>query len=516
MAGFAKVLPYAMQNLNFNRRAFLRFSGAGLTAAALSRALPLWAADAEVESWDPARPLRKAGRVLKIQPLFLYSLPQRKEATSWKSWGGVQTAQAVEEEIARIQRELAGLKTRAEFGVEFSPVQKVATMEEAKRALENPADAVLLYACSGRGDVLKAILANPRDTVIYVRKASGPAYYWFEGLSVQYLATSKTASPDAAARPHVEDVVVDDYDEVLWRLRGLYGKLNLPGTRVVALGGTWGKYAAEAPVLARDLFKLDIVEVSYEDLGRRIQKARGNGDLVAAAGRAARKYLELPNTRLDTRMDFVSNAFVLHRVFKDLLGENQAGAFTIKSCMGTVMPMSGTTACLTLSLLNDEGWMAFCESDFVVIPAGVLLRYISGKPVFLHNSTFPHQRTVTCAHCTAPRRMNGRSYEPATVLTHFESDYGAAPKVDLPLGQELTFIDPDYTTGRWLGFKGRVAGNPSYEICRSQQDVEIQGDWKKLLGEVRDSHWLMSYGDYVREAGYAARKLGMKWETLET
>jgi L-fucose isomerase-like protein len=37
----------------------------------------------------------------------------------------------------------------------------------------------------------------------------------------------------------------------------------------------------------------------------------------------------------------------------------------------------------TLALLNDEGLIAFCESDFVVIPSGILLHYISGKPVFL-------------------------------------------------------------------------------------------------------------------------------------
>ena len=45
-----------------------------------------------------------------------------------------------------------------------------------------------------------------------------------------------------------------------------------------------------------------------------------------------------------------------------------------------------------------------------------------------------------------------------------------------------------------------VKANPSYEICRSQQDVEIQGDWKRLLAEARDSHWMMAYGDYLKRA----------------
>ena len=59
---------------------------------------------------------------------------------------------------------------------------------------------------------------------------------------------------------------------------------------------------------------------------------------------------------------------MLYGLFKDLMRENGAEAFTIKDCMRTIMPMSRTTACLTLGLLNDEGLLAFCESDFVIIP----------------------------------------------------------------------------------------------------------------------------------------------------
>jgi L-fucose isomerase-like protein len=196
------------------------------------------------------------------------------------------------------------------------------------------------------------------------------------------------------------------------------------------------------------------------------------------------------------------------------MNEADAEILTINQCMSTILPMSKTTACLTLSLLNDEGFAAFCESDFVVIPAGIFLRYVSGKPVFLHNSTFPHAAMVTCAHCTAPRRMDAVRYEPVRLLTHYESEYGAAPKVEVPIGQEVTFIDPEYTTGRWVGIRGAVESNPFYEICRSQQDVRIHGDWKRLLNEVRDSHWVMVYGDYLKEIGYAAPRMGITWDDI--
>ena len=132
----------------------------------------------------------------------------------------------------------------------------------------------------------------------------------------------------------------------------------------------------------------------------------------------------------------------------------------------------------------------------------------------MHNSTFPHGAIVTCAHCTAPRRMDAKRYEPVRVLTHYESEYGAAPKVEIPKGQEVTCIDPEYATGRWVGLKGTVEGNPFYDICRSQQDVRIHGNWKRLLNEVRDSHWMMVYGDYLKEIGYAASRIGITWDNI--
>jgi len=312
----------------------------------------------------------------------------------------------------------------------------------------------------------------------------------------------------------VDDVVVDDLKELACRLRALYAVTNLRGTRILALGGVWGKYAADAPAVAREKYGLKIVELDYGPVERRIRAAAESAELLTRAARWTDAYLQLPGTKLATDREFVVRSFALYTVFKELMREHEASVFTIKSCMGTIMPMARTTACLTLSLLNDEGWPVFCESDFVVIPAGILLRHLAGKPVFLHNSTFPHAGMVTCAHCTCPRRMDGNRYEPALVTTHYESEYGAAPKVDMPAGQELSFIDPEYTTGRWMGFKGVVESNPAYEICRSQQDVQIRGDWRRLLNEVRDSHWLMVYGDCLAEVGHAARRLGVRWECL--
>lgn len=498
---------------HLNRRQFLGATTGLLAGASLSSSIlsdePVaskWASN----SWDSGRPFSVTSKPLSVQPALMYRLPKRREKTSWKSWGGIQTEEAVAEEMKRIAGELDAVKTRAKFPMKLLPVVKVTSEDDAARVKQAEADVTVVYPATGGSNVLFGCFPE-QGGIIFVRHRSGPVYYWYEALSEKYLRTD-LEGPGLSVS--VRDVVVDDLDELMWRLRALYAVRNFLGARVVALGGPAGKYAEEAPAVAREKYRFDIVDVSYDEVGKRIRRIRSDANCVALGEKWAREYLSLPRTKLMTERSFVVNAFLLYGLFKDLMQEHEASIFTIHGCMSTIIPMAETTACLTLSLLNDEGLPAFCESDFVIIPPAVLLFYVTGRPVFLHNSTFPHRAVVTCAHCTSPRRMNGKRYEPAEIMTHYESEYGAAPKVSFPKGQEVTFINPEYATGRWVGIKGAIESNPFYEICRSQQDVRILGNWKKLLNEVRDSHWVMAYGDHLKEIGYAASRIGITWDNV--
>jgi L-fucose isomerase-like protein len=189
-------------------------------------------------------------------------------------------------------------------------------------------------------------------------------------------------------------------------------------------------------------------------------------------------------------------------------------AITVNNCMGTIMPLAETTACLSLSLLNDAGYLAFCESDFIVVPAGILMANIAGLPSFLNDPTYPHNKTITLAHCTAPRRMDGKKLHPARILTHFESDYGAAPKVEMLVGQTVTNIMPDFAFERNVGLLGKIIANPFHDICRSQIDISFDCDNKIVAEQMPGFHWITVYGDYLKEAEYAFKKIGIKLENL--
>ena len=503
--------PAGRANQGFSRRAFLKGMGAtaitGMAMGSLSWPLP---AGAEVEP-----DVGLVRRPLKVKPILSYEIPERRLQTSWRSWGGIQTRADVEQESGRIHGELDKLRTASDFPVEFLPlsaVRKAADLSSAADLADS--DAILLYPAGGWMDVLDTLGGMGKDMIIFCRHRSGPVYLWYEIVSPRYLRQHTDAQ--AVKGVTDEDVVIDNQEELLWRLRGLAGLRNTMNTRILAIGGpdAWAQPRGVVPELVENIWKFELRTFPYEELGPLLKAARADREAMKKAREQAAAYLSSPGTTLETERSFVENAFLLEQVFLGLMKQADCRAITINGCMGTIMPMAETSACLTLSLLNDAGYLAFCESDFVVIPSGVLLANISGKPVFLNDPTYPHEGIITLAHCTAPRKMDGRKREPARILTHFESDYGAAPKVEMSRGQVLTNIAPDFVSKRWVGLKGEIVDAPFLPICRSQIEIRFASDSLTLAQRMPGFHWMTGYGDYLREIGYALRRVNIAWDVL--
>jgi hypothetical protein len=134
--------------------------------------------------------------------------------------------------------------------------------------------------------------------------------------------------------------------------------------------------------------------------------------------------------------------------------------------------------------------------------------------VFLNDPTYPHGGVITLAHCTAPRRMDGAKVDAARIMTHFESDYGAAPKVEMPVGQTVTNIAPDFKSERWTGLLAKIEAAPFLPICRSQIDVRFDCPDEVLARQMPGFHWITGYGDYLREVGYALKKIPIQFDRL--
>lgn len=493
-----------------SRREFLAASGIVLGAAALGGLS--WEASAAAAIGVRAAPERAP---LVVKPVLSYSVPRRRPATSWRNWGGIQTEADAKEEVARINGELAKIKKSADFPLQVLPVSAVKSAGEFGQLADVAgADAVIVYAAGAGSDIFDAALKTGKYLLLFLRHKSGPVSLWYEIVSPRYLH----AHGDELATTGVDngDVVVDSTDELLWRLRALGGLKNALGTKIVAIGGPggWGPKGGGAPTVAREKWRMDISTVTYQELGPMLQAAMADPAAVKLAKERADRYLKDAHVRLETERPFVDNAFLLDQVFRELMARAGASAITINACMGAIMGISKTSACLALSTLNDDGYYAFCESDFVAIPSGLLLACISGKPHFINDPTYPHAGVITLAHCTAPRKLDGKRLEPVRLLSHFESDYGVAPKVEMRRGQVVTNVIPDFGSKRYVGFVGEIADVPFLPICRSQIDVAYKFPDEKLALNMPGFHWETVYGDYLKETGYALKKIPIGWEVL--
>ncbi len=456
-----------------------------------------------------------SGAALRVKPVLLYQIEKRQDKTSWRSYGGLQTQEKVDEEARRIKAELKKLASQAEFPLEVLPVAMVDSDQKAEEAAGTDCDMLLVYPAGG-WQVYK-LTASKTPNIMFLRHKSDHHYLWYEIAHWRLLRRNG----DTFEEPNmdVDDIVVDDYEEILWRLRALYGLKNAKGTKMLAIGGL-AAYSEPGqklgPAHAREVWNYDFKIISEAEFAQRLGKARMDENVMKQVERQRDELLALPNITLETDRKFVVNSFLALRVCKELMRESSATNFGFANCMGrSVIEMLDTPPCLVLSLANDEGYTAYCHTDLTHTLPGVLLRWIAGKPTFVCNSHFPHHGIFTVAHCSAPRKMNGKDYEPTEIMTHFESDYGAATKVQYTKGQIVTVIIPNLRCTKWQGFRGKILDSPSHPACRSQIDIAIDGDCRKLLTEMQGFHVQLCYGDYLREVGYALKKVGkIEWQNF--
>lgn len=496
--------PQAQAESGLSRRHFLQGLGvAGVAAGGLA----MMAARSRAAATEPApfeRPFPR-GAALRVKPLLVYDLPTKREQDSWRSYGAIQTRAAAQEEASRIEKELDQLKGKAEFPIELQPVEALDSQARLKEVPVKGVDLCIVYAAGG---CTQWPLNVPM--LMFVRHQSGPFYLGFEIAHWRFLRQSG----DVAALKgfDIDDVVVDSQDELLWRLRALYGLKNAKGTKMLTIGGleAYSPLAQEhGPRVAKEIWGYEFVNITEKEFTERLNAARADADVVRDVEQQTTALLSRPNVKLETERKFVFNSILALHVCRQLLKETGASNFGFAKCMSRVhISMLGTPPCLILSLANDEGHTAYCHTDLSHTMPGVLLRWIANRPAFVCNSHHPHDGIFFVAHCQAPRRMNGIDFEPATIMSHYESDYGAACKTHYTKDQVVSAIVPNLACTKWFGFRGKIVGAPSYPACRSQMEILVDGDWKRLLREMEGFHTQVVYGDYIREVGYALKKLG--------
>lgn len=168
-----------------------------------------------------------------------------------------------------------------------------------------------------------------------------------------------------------------------------------------------------------------------------------------------------------TCADMVEAAKTYLAIKKICLEENLT-AMTIR-CFD-IVNACGTTSCLALALLNDEGIVAGCEGDLQTVITMVLAQKLCGEKAFMANPSILTEHDSLLAHCTLPLSM----CDEIVMRSHFESLKGVAIQGLLPT--------TDYTIMKWGGkrmekyFVAEAKALPidySNHFCRTQIKLEV-------------------------------------------
>ena len=123
-------------------------------------------------------------------------------------------------------------------------------------------------------------------------------------------------------------------------------------------------------------------------------------------------------------------AMRLYRAIRKIVDEDRLSALTL-SCF-RLIEQTGTTGCLALSLLNDEGIIAGCEGDLQSVFTMLAAKVLTGKPAFMANPSMINARTneIILAHCT----IGIAQTEQFIIRNHFETESGIGIQGILPTG----------------------------------------------------------------------------------
>ena len=153
---------------------------------------------------------------------------------------------------------------------------------------------------------------------------------------------------------------------------------------------------------------------------------------------------------------------------KHICQEERLDAMTIR-CFD-IVKACGTTSCLALALLNDEGIVAGCEGDMQTLMSMYLAKRLCSEVAFMANPSQLTDKTSMLAHCTIPLTM----CDETVVRSHFESGIGVAIQGLVPLTDYTLFKWGGPNLDRYFVIEAQAIEAPySNHFCRTQITLNV-------------------------------------------
>lgn len=286
-------------------------------------------------------------------------------------------------------------------------------------------------------------------------------------------------------QPESDRVALDE------AVRDLEAMMKLHSTRLGVVGGpsSWLVASSPEPEVVRRRWGPEVVPVEPD---RMIELTRTP---VTPVGLLAERFTAVADparSTVDRRA--VDDALAVRQALDDLLDGDALDAVTVR-CFDLLRD-PGTSGCLALASLNDDGIVAGCEGDVPSAIAMLWVRALLDQPTWMANpaSVDVAADRVVLAHCTvAPSMVEGFALD-----THFESGIG--------VGISATFGAQPVTLVRlggsdldecWIADGDIVAAGDRSDLCRTQVTVQLSaGSAADLLERPLGNHVVLAAGHH--------------------
>lgn len=188
-------------------------------------------------------------------------------------------------------------------------------------------------------------------------------------------------------------------------------------------------------------------------------------------------------------------AMRLYRAVKKVVEEERLSAITL-SCF-RLIEQTGTTGCLALALLNDEGIIAGCEGDLQSIFTMLAVKVLTGKPSFMANPSLINARTneIVLAHCTVGIAQT----EKFIIRNHFETESGIGIQGIMPTGDVTIVKCGSESLDEYYLATGTLTENTNYiNMCRTQVRIKLNTPADYFLKSPLGNHHIMLHGNYEK------------------
>ena len=320
-----------------------------------------------------------------------------------------------------------------------------------------------------------------------------PAIILADGMQ-NSLAAAMEVSSWLRIRGMKSEILHGELPAIILRIHILYNNFqaqrSLIGKRIGVIGtpSSWLIASGVDYLLSKRRWGVEYVDIPmervYEHFGR-ITDDEVGASCAAVASQALA-------CREATPEDMIK-AMRLYRAVKKVCQEERLDAFTL-SCFKLIKQI-GTTGCLALSLLNDEGIIAGCEGDLQSVFTMLAAKALTGKTSFMANPSMINVRNneIILAHCSIGTKQTDRYI----IRSHFETESGIGIQGLLPEGDVTIVKCGGECLDEYYLSSGTLTENTNYiNMCRTQVRIKMNTPTEYFLKNPLGNHHILIHGNH--------------------